>query len=184
MTDIFEAVRAIPAYEAAERLGVHLTRKGSRQWACCPFHGEKTASLCFYEEGHFYCFGCHSGGSTVDFYQKYYQLDRVKEAAMRAAADFGIMVDDKAPPARPKYTEADLARALEARRSQEETYLCEVKRQAEAIIQAKGTESAWDDPEFCTAMDALTWAKERLDELQEATLDDLAADFLAEEVGK
>ena len=37
-------------------------------WACCPFHGEKTASFHIKDrEGFYYCFGCHAKGSLFDF---------------------------------------------------------------------------------------------------------------------
>ena len=53
--------------DVALREGIRLRQKGSRAWACCPLHGEKTPSLCFYPDGRWYCFGCHRGGDAVDF---------------------------------------------------------------------------------------------------------------------
>ena len=47
---------------------VQLNLKGGRYWACCPFHGEKTASFTVApEKGFFYCFGCHAGGDVFKF---------------------------------------------------------------------------------------------------------------------
>ena len=47
---------------------VPLTQKGGRWWACCPFHNEKTPSLCVTpERGFFYCFGCGTGGNAFKF---------------------------------------------------------------------------------------------------------------------
>ena len=47
---------------------VTLTEKGGRFWACCPFHGEKTASFTITpDKGLFYCFGCHAGGNVFKF---------------------------------------------------------------------------------------------------------------------
>ena len=47
---------------------VPLTLKGNKYWACCPFHGEKTASFTITpEKGLFYCFGCHAGGNVFKF---------------------------------------------------------------------------------------------------------------------
>lgn len=38
----------------------------------CPFHGEKTASLKIYKPGKGWaCFGCHAGGSPIDFVMMY-----------------------------------------------------------------------------------------------------------------
>ena len=50
---------------------VDLKPKGSRHWGCCPFHNEKTAS--FNVDAHkqfFYCFGCGTGGSVIQFIMK------------------------------------------------------------------------------------------------------------------
>lgn len=47
---------------------VQLTLRGGRYWACCPFHGEKTASFTITpDKGLFYCFGCHAGGNVFKF---------------------------------------------------------------------------------------------------------------------
>ena len=47
---------------------VHLEKKGGRFWACCPFHQEKTGSFTVNPElKTYYCFGCHKGGSVLDF---------------------------------------------------------------------------------------------------------------------
>ena len=89
---VFEQVRQITALEAAERLGLKLKKAGSKHWACCPLHGEKTASLCIYGDGTWYCFGCHKGGDAVRLYQEMFGLD-AKDAALRLAEDFGIRVD-------------------------------------------------------------------------------------------
>ena len=47
---------------------VHLEKRGGRYWACCPFHKEKTASFTVNPElKSYYCFGCHKGGSMINF---------------------------------------------------------------------------------------------------------------------
>lgn len=47
---------------------VSLERKGSRYWACCPFHHEKTPSFTVDESRNSYhCFGCHVGGDCIRF---------------------------------------------------------------------------------------------------------------------
>lgn len=35
-------------------------------YLCCPFHGEKTASLKVHKSG-WYCYGCHEGGDAIQF---------------------------------------------------------------------------------------------------------------------
>ena len=45
-----------------------LERRGDEWWGCCPFHNEKTPSFKVDpSKGLYYCFGCHEGGSAVDF---------------------------------------------------------------------------------------------------------------------
>ena len=47
---------------------VQLERKGRYYWCRCPFHGEKTPSLCINDiDGMFYCYGCHVGGDVIKF---------------------------------------------------------------------------------------------------------------------
>lgn len=50
---------------------VQVERKGRYYWCRCPFHGEKTASLSINDiDGMFYCFGCHVGGTVIQFVQQ------------------------------------------------------------------------------------------------------------------
>ena len=47
---------------------VSLERKGRYYWCRCPFHGEKTPSLCINDiDNMFYCYGCHVGGDVIKF---------------------------------------------------------------------------------------------------------------------
>ena len=47
---------------------VSLKRSGSNLFGLCPFHGEKTASFSVApDKGIYYCFGCHKGGSVINF---------------------------------------------------------------------------------------------------------------------
>ncbi len=47
---------------------VNLRRSGSNLFGLCPFHGEKTASFSVApDKGIYYCFGCHKGGSVINF---------------------------------------------------------------------------------------------------------------------
>ena len=70
---------------------VRLEQKGSRFWACCPFHSEKTPS--FYineEEGIYYCFGCKESGDVIKFVEKMENcdfMDAVKILADRAGLE-------------------------------------------------------------------------------------------------
>ena len=50
---------------------VHLEKKGSTFWGCCPFHNEKTPSFAVSPEKRIYhCFGCGKGGGVIQFYRE------------------------------------------------------------------------------------------------------------------
>jgi len=54
----------------------NLTRRGSHYWTCCPFHNEKTPSMCIYEyEQTFHCFGCKEFGDVIKFVLKIESCD-------------------------------------------------------------------------------------------------------------
>tara|TARA_Y100000310_G_scaffold230871_1_gene233421 strand:- start:855 stop:1547 length:693 start_codon:yes stop_codon:yes gene_type:complete len=45
-----------------------LIRTGKKAKGKCPFHKEKTPSFVIYlDQNSFYCYGCHAGGSVIDF---------------------------------------------------------------------------------------------------------------------
>ena len=73
---------------------VHLKRSGSNLFGLCPFHGEKTASFSVSpDKGIYYCFGCHKGGSVINFEMEIEGLsypDAVRALAKRA----GLTVPD------------------------------------------------------------------------------------------
>ena len=55
---------------------VQLTSKGGRYWGLCPFHGEKTASFSVNPQRQmYYCFGCHAGGSALNFVMEMEHLE-------------------------------------------------------------------------------------------------------------
>jgi len=62
------AALSLDATTVARNAGLDLHAKGSRLWACCPLHGEKTPSLCFFPDGRFHCFGCGAHGDAADLY--------------------------------------------------------------------------------------------------------------------
>ena len=52
---------------------VQLERRGRYYWCRCPFHGEKTPSLCINDiDSFFYCYGCHTGGDVITFVIQYF----------------------------------------------------------------------------------------------------------------
>lgn len=84
---VFEAARQVSAAEVARREGLHLERKGGKEWACCPLHGEKTASLCFYPDGRWYCFGCHASGDAVALMVALHGVKPIEAARMLAGME-------------------------------------------------------------------------------------------------
>ena len=57
----------------------------------CPFHaGDRTASLKAYPSGRgWYCFGCHRGGTVIDFVVELFGLDPL-DAVKKLNTDFGL----------------------------------------------------------------------------------------------
>ena len=57
--------------DVIQSYGVDIKKKGSKYWACCPFHNERTPSFSIsLEEGFYYCFGCHVSGDMITFVEK------------------------------------------------------------------------------------------------------------------
>lgn len=84
--------------KVAEDAGVKWDLRKSRQsrgdwWGPCPFHAETTASFHVVEPGgtggFFKCFGCHKGGTVIDFVSEHMGLDFVG-AVRRLASDAGL----------------------------------------------------------------------------------------------
>ena len=70
---------------------VSLKRSGANMFGLCPFHGEKTASFSVApDKGIYYCFGCHKGGSVINFQMEVEGLsypDAVRALAKRAGME-------------------------------------------------------------------------------------------------
>ena len=70
---------------------VSLKRSGARLVGLCPFHGEKTASFSVSpDRGLFYCFGCHKGGSVIQFTMEIEGMsygDAIRSLAKRAGLE-------------------------------------------------------------------------------------------------
>ncbi|ATE59059.1 DNA primase [Thauera sinica] len=71
-----------------------LKKSGANYFACCPFHGEKSASFSVSPTKQFYhCFGCGVHGSAIGFLMEYSGLGFV-EAVKELAAQVGLQVPD------------------------------------------------------------------------------------------
>lgn len=70
---------------------VNLKRSGANLFGLCPFHGEKTPSFSVSpDKGIYYCFGCHKGGSVINFEMEIEGLsypDAVRALAKRAGLE-------------------------------------------------------------------------------------------------
>lgn len=71
-----------------------LKKSGANYFACCPFHGEKSASFSVSPTKQFYhCFGCGVHGSAIGFLMEYSGLGFV-EAVKELAGQAGLQVPD------------------------------------------------------------------------------------------
>lgn len=58
-----EIKQSVSMREVVERYGIRIDRK---QFCCCPFHKEKTASMKIYKDS-YNCFGCGANGDIFSF---------------------------------------------------------------------------------------------------------------------
>ena len=65
-----EYAKSVPINAIVSRF-IELKKVGNDHIGKCPFHDDKNPSLrCYANGNNFYCFGCHEGGSTIDFVMK------------------------------------------------------------------------------------------------------------------
>lgn len=110
-----EIKRLVPMTRAAPFYGVEV---GAGGYARCPFHGEKTGSMKVYDgDRGWHCFGCHKGGSVIDFVMELFGLS-VIEAEKRLDADFqlGLFTDAEDAESRQKAARAARERKKELER--------------------------------------------------------------------
>jgi DNA primase len=111
---------------------VPLKKKGREYWACCPFHGEKTASFSVSSGKQFYhCFGCQKSGNAVGFLMDYDHMEFV-EAIESLAHSLGIEVpyEQGTAPAKPAQGIESMYQSMEQSSQYYETQL---KQTPEAI---------------------------------------------------
>lgn len=82
-----ELKQRVPMTELLARLDIPI-RSG---FIVCPFHAEVTGSCRVWDDPNkgFYCFGCHTGGSVIDFAMYYWRLNFV-EAMQKLTGMFGL----------------------------------------------------------------------------------------------
>jgi len=88
-----EVLSRVDIVDIIERY-VPLKKSGANYFACCPFHGEKSASFSVSPTKQFYhCFGCGVHGSAISFLMEYSGLGFV-EAVKELAGQVGLQVPD------------------------------------------------------------------------------------------
>lgn len=103
---------------AAEVFTVYGFQPNKRGFVCCPFHGEKTASMKLYDgQRGWYCFGCHKGGDVIDFVREYFSLP-FSAALAKINDDFGLRLPIGQPRTARQQLE-DARAALERKRRTE-----------------------------------------------------------------
>ena len=102
---------------------IELKPKGRRLWGLCPIHGEKTASFSVSPDKQmFYCFGCHAGGTVVQFVM---QMERLTfPEAVRFLADrVGMAMPDETDDREMRIGRAKRDRLYEACRAAARFYM-------------------------------------------------------------
>ncbi len=126
---------------------VELKQKGRRFWGRCPFHGEKTPSFSVDSEAQmYYCFGCHKGGTVINFVmdiERMEFMEAVKMLAERAHLPLPERVNDgrdsdKMRALRERIYEAN----LEAARFYHATIWTEEGAQALGYLHKRGLDDA------------------------------------------
>ena len=77
--------KTVTSRQVVEHYGFKPDRGG---YICCPFHGEKTASLKVHKSG-WYCYGCHEGGDAVEFI-RLFERCRFNQAVAKADLYFNL----------------------------------------------------------------------------------------------
>ena len=113
-----DELRARSSLEEVVSEFVPLKQKGRRYWGCCPFHNEKTPSFSVDSEAQmYYCFGCHKGGTVINFVMDIERMDfmdAVRRLADRAHMEVPEMSGGKSSGLR--LTRDDRERMYEANR--------------------------------------------------------------------
>ena len=112
MIDIFEEAKArLTMQNVAQHYGFTPNRAG---FIKCPFHaGDRTASLKVYPGGRgWHCFGCHKGGSVIDFTAELFSLDPL-DTVKKLNTDFGLCLPlDRRKPTQEERRQAQRRREL------------------------------------------------------------------------
>ena len=112
-----EELRSRVSLEEVVSEYVPLKQKGRRFWGCCPFHNEKTPSFSVDSESQlYYCFGCHKGGTVINFVMDMERMEFMD--AVRFLADRAHMTipEKSAQPSEAQSSREERERMYEANR--------------------------------------------------------------------
>jgi DNA primase len=116
---------------------VPLKKKGREYWACCPFHGEKTASFSVSPAKQFYhCFGCQKSGNSVGFLMDYDHMEFV-EAIEALAQMLGVDVPYEQGGTPPRKADEGLDAMFAAMEQCSQYYQAQLKQSPSAIAYLK-----------------------------------------------
>lgn len=201
--NVFEAARSADCIRAAENLGLRVRRSGSKAYAPCLFHADRSPSMCLYPDGGgFYCFSCHAHGDAASLYAQALGL-RALDAARRVCEDFGLAYDDgrggagRPPTAQQREQERKRRRQAaeqqllgEAQRekerrvtqlTQDRARFAALMQEAEAqIVPRGGYEALSEDPRWQRLMMAVCGVQDETDRLDAMDDADLIAWAMAE----
>ena len=130
MSDVFDRAREYSAEDVALQMGYKITR----HMMVCPFHEDKNASLKFFPDGRYFCFGCLASGNATDFVKGVTGQSDIESAQ----AVLSLMADSSvrhiSPQQKPNRVEPD---------SPEYDSLCKALQQAMTRLQKapEGTEA-------------------------------------------
>ena len=112
----------------ARSCGLLLRQKGNRHWTCCPLHGEKTPSMCFFPDGKWHCFGCGAHGDAADLYAALHGVS-IGEALQLLRGENTFQKNST------KTTATDLRRKVETWKSQRWAEACRQKHAAAFLME-------------------------------------------------
>ena len=96
---------------------VPMKQKGRRLWGCCPFHSEKTPSFSVDTESQlYYCFGCHKGGTVINFIMDMERMEFMDAVRLLADRAHMELPERSSQPGEARTTRDERERMYEANR--------------------------------------------------------------------
>ena len=112
-----EELRSRVSLEEVVSEYVPLKQKGRRFWGCCPFHNEKTPSFSVDSEAQmYYCFGCHKGGTVVNFVMDMERMEFMDAVRLLAERAHMELPERSGQPGESRATRDERERMYEANR--------------------------------------------------------------------